>query len=132
MNNQSIACHKNAPFTNGADFTLEWTEKRHGNYPSPYSHCSYCGSIHFDDIRKVLAEGGKLGGSDWKYGYPHKFYVYPKDGSMLKFYTAHIQDLKDEEFTEFAVLLKTYTGIEFSKDEQGNVMYHAPYHGYQR
>lgn len=48
-------------------------------YPDPYQEtfrtCSYCGSIHPEDLVKVLAEGATLGGSDWKYGWPHKFYV---------------------------------------------------------
>jgi hypothetical protein len=37
--------------------------------------CFYCGSIHPEDLLKALDAGGKLGGSDWKYGWPHKFYV---------------------------------------------------------
>jgi hypothetical protein len=127
-----IKCHENAPFVGIALNGVEWTEKRHGNYPSPYNHCSYCGSIDFDDVKRVIAEGGKLGGSDWKYGYPHKFYVYPNGGGMEKFYTEHLKDMQEPEFTEFAALLKTYTGIEFSHDEEGQVCYRAPYHGYQR
>lgn len=37
--------------------------------------CFYCGSIHPEDLLKALADGGKLGGADWKYGWPHKFYI---------------------------------------------------------
>lgn len=37
--------------------------------------CSYCGSIHPEDLVKAIEAGAKLGGSDWKYGWPHKFYV---------------------------------------------------------
>jgi hypothetical protein len=48
--------------------------------------CSYCGSIHPKDlyrhlsgwpvgIQESLHASGPLGGSDWKYGWPHKFYV---------------------------------------------------------
>lgn len=37
--------------------------------------CSYCGSIHPEDLLNALRAGAKAGGSDWKYGWPHKFYV---------------------------------------------------------
>lgn len=37
--------------------------------------CSHCGSIHPEDLYCALLAGAKLGGSDWKYGWPHKFYV---------------------------------------------------------
>lgn len=50
---------------------------------------------------------------------------------MFKFYTIHLLDLPREEFDEFATLLKEHTGIEFAW--QGDeLMYRAPYHGYQR
>lgn len=128
MHKKLITCHKNAPFAGvTTDGIVQWQQR-----DTQYSHCSYCGSIHFDDIRKVLEEGGKLGGSDWKYGYPHKFYVYPKGGSMHKFYTEHLLDLESEEFTEFAALLLQATGIEFSHDAEGYVTYCAPYRGYQQ
>jgi hypothetical protein len=41
----------------------------------PFRTCSYCGCIHPADLIAGLAVGAKLGGSDWKYGWPHKFYV---------------------------------------------------------
>lgn len=44
-------------------------------YGYPFRTCSYCGSIHPEDLIKFLNEGAKLKGSDWKYGWPHKFYV---------------------------------------------------------
>lgn len=44
-------------------------------YAYPYRTCSFCGCIHPEDLLKVLAEGATLHGSDWKYGWPHKFYV---------------------------------------------------------
>jgi hypothetical protein len=130
---EPITCHKSAPrLAAFADMPIEWTIKQHGQSPDPCDHCSYCGSVHFDDIRRIVAEGGKLGGSDWKYGHPHKFYVYSKNNDdMYKFYTIHLLDLPREEFDEFAALLKEQTGIEFAwRDEE--LMYRAPYHGYQR
>lgn len=43
----------------------------------PYRTCSYCGSMHPEDLVRLLETDPrvKLGGSDWKYGWPHKFYV---------------------------------------------------------
>ncbi len=40
-----------------------------------FRSCSYCGSIHPEDLVSALAAGATMHGSDWKYGYPHKFYV---------------------------------------------------------
>lgn len=41
-----------------------------------YRTCSYCGSIHPEDLLAALAiSGSRLSGSDWKYGWPHKFYL---------------------------------------------------------
>jgi hypothetical protein len=41
----------------------------------PFRTCSYCGSIHPEDLFHALRAGAHLHGSDWKYGWPHKFYV---------------------------------------------------------
>jgi hypothetical protein len=41
----------------------------------PYRTCGYCGSIHPEDLIAALAAGAELQGSDWKYGWPHKFYL---------------------------------------------------------
>jgi len=41
----------------------------------PFRRCSHCGSIHPEDLIAALDAGAQLGGSDWKYGWPHKFYV---------------------------------------------------------
>jgi len=41
----------------------------------PFRSCSYCGSIHPEDLFTALNAGAELNGSDWKYGWPHKFYV---------------------------------------------------------
>ena len=44
-------------------------------YPVDFRTCSYCGSIHPEDLVRHLTSGARLSGSDWKYGFPHKFYV---------------------------------------------------------
>src|SRR3990172_5550282 len=59
-----------------------WTPKMIGAGPSrgydgPYGQatrtCGYCGSVHPEDLLRELVAGATLGGSDWKYGWPHKF-----------------------------------------------------------
>jgi hypothetical protein len=55
--------------------------------------CSYCGSIAPEDLHRLLTADGppRMGGSDWKYGWPHKFYVHeiplPADYVGLSFAT---------------------------------------------
>lgn len=59
-------------------------------YGYPFRTCGYCGSIHpgdlyallpadtFGTFRRAVDDGERrvtLGGADWKYGWPHKFYV---------------------------------------------------------
>ena len=56
----------------------------------PFRSCGYCGSIHPEDLTRALEAGATLGGSDWKYGWPHKFYVEgipnPKAGAPVAQY----------------------------------------------
>jgi hypothetical protein len=70
-------CHKGA--WPQPHLPLAWREPRvdleYGQVPT-FRTCSYCGSIHPADLAAALESGAaKLGGSDWKYGWPHKFYV---------------------------------------------------------
>lgn len=37
--------------------------------------CSYCGSMHPEDLLEALKAGAELHMADMKYGWPHKFYV---------------------------------------------------------
>lgn len=62
-------------------FRQRWAWRSHlpdERYPQgePFRTCSYCGSIHPEDLLKALDSGATLGGSDWKYGFPHKLYLY--------------------------------------------------------
>lgn len=124
----SISCHTSQWLLELIpEFKAEW-KSRDG---SPYQHCSYCGSIHFDNVRQIISEGGQLSGSDWKYNYPHKFYVMPKNGGQYKFYITHLQDLSDQEFQPFSILLYAATHIEFTRKD-GKLFYSAPYYGYQK
>jgi hypothetical protein len=42
----------------------------------PFRVCSFCGSMHPEDLVAALKAGARLSGSDWKNGWPHKFYVH--------------------------------------------------------
>lgn len=49
--------------------------------------CSYCGSISVEDAIKFLKQPGtQFSGSDWKYGWPHKFYIEPVNPDKEKLY----------------------------------------------
>jgi hypothetical protein len=60
-------------------------------YEPTYRTCGYCGSIHPEDLVTFIAQGATLHGSDWKYGWPHKFYVEgipnPIAGKMIPEFT---------------------------------------------
>jgi hypothetical protein len=63
--------------------------------------CKYCGSIHPEDLVNALAAGAKLGGSDWKYGWPHKFYIdgipNSQAGNMVSRESGNRAEMTDEE-----------------------------------
>lgn len=101
----------------------------------PFRYCSYCGSMHPLDLKRLLEDGKiKLSGSDWKYGWPHKFYI---DGIGVKlwgkWYNTHLHDLDGALFAQVAALLDTHTNILFErKDGDGRLHYRAPHAGYQK
>jgi hypothetical protein len=67
-------CHGERP--RFAETGVVWRPPRRMDpYDYPFRTCSYCGSIHPEDLLSALQGGATLGGSDWKYSYPHKFYV---------------------------------------------------------
>jgi hypothetical protein len=77
---QVITVHGDSPYG-----PVEWRPGRDG---LPARTCSYCGSLHPEDLVK-LAEAGQLAdvdrSVDWKYGWPHKVYVdvrNPKPGTL--------------------------------------------------
>lgn len=132
---------------------------RPDGYPGQnYRTCSYCGCIHPKDLLEALKAGATLGGSDWKYGWPHKYYVYNipnpnedmecKRGSSTKngvetpimgkvgkghgkWYNDHLMDFSPEDFEEFTKILNVAGGIEWFLDPEKGVGYRAPYAGYQ-
>lgn len=138
----------------------EWHAPRESEpYSYPFRTCSYCGSIHPEDLMKFFANGATAHGADWKYGWPHKFYIEgilnPIAGKTVrigsesgpgydrsimgtasahtpaKFYNKHLVDVPQAMFDELAILLEQQTGIKFVRDDAG-ISYSAPYRGYQR
>ncbi len=68
-------CHAVSPVFRLGETTWRAPEPTRPPYGQTFRTCSYCGSIHPEDLVRVVEAGAKLGGSDWKYGWPHKFYV---------------------------------------------------------
>lgn len=124
-------------------------DKEEGPYAYPFRTCSYCGSIHPEDLFNFLTSGAKLFMADLKYGWPHKFYVdnipNPKAGQPVvkgythkegehvptmgvgprythsKFYTEHLKDVRDEAAFEalVAFINKSTPRYGFGRDETG-------------
>ncbi len=90
-------------------------------------HCNYCGSLSIVEAIKLLkTPGTKFSGSDWKYGWPHKFYIeaQPMHGAG-KFYAIHLKDATDAELAEFDALSRSCFGVQWARDENG-LKYGAP------
>lgn len=64
-------CHDHDPFAQRFEPPV-W---RPADERDCFRTCSFCGSIHPEDLYSAILAGARLGGSDWKYGWPHKFYV---------------------------------------------------------
>lgn len=64
-------CHDHDPLAQ----RFEPSRWRPADERQGYRTCSHCGSMHPEDLYSAVLAGAKLGGSDWKYGWPHKFYV---------------------------------------------------------
>lgn len=124
-----------------------------------FKACGYCGSMDPVELSELI-EAGKatMSGSDWKYGWPHKFYVdvvnpHPDkiveksstwqggvclnretgpQGPKLhfKFYANHLGLLDDETFAKVAPIISGACGIKWERDE-GGLRYTAPCHNYQ-
>jgi hypothetical protein len=64
--------------------------------------------------------------ADWKYGYPHKIYPQvPGRPGMIKFYVSHLADLNDTALAAVSEVIHRHTGIAFSRDDRGRLMYHS-------
>lgn len=90
--NPTIACHDNRHQRINQN-SLKWRDvepspRKDGSEGRPFRTCSYCGSIHPQDLLDAIKAGAVLGGADWKYGWPHKFYISnipnPHQGAMVR------------------------------------------------
>ncbi len=89
-------------------------------------HCNYCGSITLEAAIGLLSTPGThYSGSDWKYGYPHKFYI-----GAQKFYTRHTDGASDEQIARWNAAAEATVGVTFEKTENG-IRWKSPCQGYQ-
>lgn len=124
--------------------------------PDLYETCSYCGSLRPETFIEMIQKPGvHWSGSDWKYGWPHKFYIDipcepywsyvggqygPGDYKRIdygwrsvrhhKFYSEHIIDRPDL-FEQWSAVVTPKLGIRWFTDDDGRVMYEAPRGGFQ-
>ncbi len=123
----------------------------------PWPMCSFCGSITPEDMIALMqTDGTTYSGSDWKYGFPHKFYVeaaiepidhyccgatykghnvsdhqyHTKTREHLKFYTVHMADATDKQIAEWDAKIAPLLGVRYLRGEDGIVRWHAE-PGYQ-
>lgn len=114
---QRPTCH-DGDYRLKAPFSLtpvEWRPAASRGFRS----CSFCGCIHPEDLIKALEEGATLEAADWKYGWPHKFYVSGGKVGHAKWYNDHLLDLSPECFDVLAPRLSNGTGVVFERDERG-------------
>lgn len=109
------------------DFELKWHNVSEND---SHRHCNYCGSLHPADLLQAVAQGARISGADWKYGWPHKFYVEGGGVRFGKWYNVHLKELSPEMFEKVSNMLERKTGIKFEMRD-GKLFYQAPYHGYQ-
>lgn len=84
-----------------------------------FYRCSFCGSIHPEELIKLLQkEGITIKFSDLKYGWPHKLYV-KGAGEWIKFYTVHLLDMEDEQFAILTELIRNKSGFKFERNDDG-------------
>jgi hypothetical protein len=97
---------------------FEGRANHHGYWRTDGS-CSHCGSMTpAEAIRRLRTKGTTYSGADWKYGWPHKFYIggpYPH-----KFYTAHLEDADASELEQFAELSHNLFGVLWARGPQGD------------
>lgn len=118
--------------------------------PAMYGRtCPYCGSINPEDLLTALQAGARLEMADWKYGFPHKYYVWdipnPRAGELrvvmskwengvlteekapaglawAKFYSVHLNDpgFDDEAFKALTSQLQLHVPeVTWERDEKG-------------
>jgi len=108
-------------------------DKRRGHrqHGQPFRTCSYCGSIHLDDLLDLHGKEiwyGKessfspIEWADQKYGWPHKLYMDAGPGLHIKFYSIHLQDHPKQIYAfnkHFG-----YLGVTFYIGESDKLAFH--------
>lgn len=97
----------------------------------PVETCSFCGSVTPELLLRWLSSGNGASGTDWKYGWPHKFYVNSDNGQHWKFYTEHIGDIDDEVLSPLLDQIDQVLGVHFEFDTLGRLNFKAPAFGHQ-
>lgn len=76
------------PHFHNDDFRMTAYSWRVDKTRGGFRYCPWNGSMHPEDLLKVLKEGARLDMADWKYGWPHKYYVEgvpdPEAGKIVK------------------------------------------------
>ncbi len=104
--------------------------KGHDDSFIPYETCSYCGSLSPEAALELLEKDVSASGADWKYGWPHKFYIKAAKNGAGKFYSRHLYDADTETLNKLTEILDRKLGIFFILDDKG-LRYSAPYFDYQ-
>jgi len=113
---ETPACHGDDP--RYLNTTIAW-DTRAGD-PPDVRRCSYCGSIHPEDLVTLGTVPIQLEIADWKYGWPHKVYV-TVAGNMLKFYSKHFVDCDDDEARAAVNSVLSRVGLELAIAQDGHV-----------
>lgn len=93
--------------------------------------CSFCGGVHPSDFVFLMGRAGTgYSGSDWKYGWPHKFYITVPGRAMMKFYTKHLKEANIPTFESANRLSRRYFDVEFARVD-GTLGWAASYHNIQ-
>jgi len=88
--------------------------------PPDVRRCSYCGSIHPQDLITLATSLITLEIADWKYGWPHKVYV-TVGKHLLKFYSQHFVDCADDEACAAVNAVLTRVGLALLKEADSSV-----------
>jgi hypothetical protein len=75
--------------------------KWHSSRGDGLRHCWFCGSLHPEELLQLFQSSKVSGysGSDWKYGYPHKFYIEVESGKpAVTYYEINGERVSKEEW----------------------------------
>lgn len=133
MYGPAITCHAEEIAGLGDRVPPKWKEVywRHDGC------CSWCGSMSVEQaIRLLTTPGTRYSGSDWKYGWPHKFYIHREgwknsDDGPHKFYVTHLSDATHADFIQFCALSAKLLGVTFVRRMDGSLRYSAVCQGFQ-